>query len=61
MDFDVASQFVRQLYALNNSADVNKIRYKKLMNMTGKFDQIKVNMVLTRRSFCHNDIRRYVF
>ena len=43
VDFDVASQFVCQLYAQNNTTDVNEARYKKLMNMTGKPDQVSMD------------------
>ena len=42
-DVDAVSQFVCQLCAQNNATDVNEARYKKLMNMTGKPDQVSVD------------------
>jgi hypothetical protein len=40
VDLDVASEFVCRVYAQSSTQDVNEARYKKLMQMTGKVDQV---------------------
>ena len=41
-DFDwrVVSEFVCRIYAVNQTNDVNKARYQKLIKMTGNVDQV---------------------
>lgn len=40
VDLDVASEFVCLMYAQSKTRDVNEARYNKLMEMTGKVDQV---------------------
>jgi len=40
VDVDVASEFVCQMYAQSKTKDVDEARYKKLLDMTGKLDQV---------------------
>lgn len=40
VDLDVASEFVCRMYAQSKTRDVNEARYNKLMQMTGKVDQV---------------------
>ena len=41
VDLDAASEFVCRMYAQNKTRDVSEARYNKLMQMTGKVDQVK--------------------
>ena len=40
VDIDVASEFVCRMYAQSKTKDVNEARYNKIMQMTGKVDQV---------------------
>lgn len=40
VDLDVASEFVCRMYAQMKTNNVNEARYNKLMQMTGKVDQV---------------------
>jgi len=40
VDLDVALEFVCRMYAQSKTRDVNEARYNKLMQMTGKVDQV---------------------
>lgn len=40
VDLDAASEFVCHMYAQSKTRDVNEARYKKLLQMTGKIDQV---------------------
>ena len=40
VDLNVTSEFVCRMYAESNLKDVNEARYKKLIQMTGKIDQV---------------------
>lgn len=40
VDMDVASEFVCRMYAESKTRDVNEARYNKLMQMTGKVDEV---------------------
>jgi len=42
VDVDVASEFVCAMYGLSKAVDVNEARYKKLLQMTGKINQVHV-------------------
>lgn len=37
---DVLSELVCRMYALTNTQDINEARYKKLLHMTGKYNQV---------------------
>lgn len=39
-DVETASAFVCQLYGQSKSIDVNEARYKKLIQMSGKFSEV---------------------
>lgn len=43
VDAEVASEFVCALYGQNKTRDVNKARYIKLQQMSGKIDQVNVS------------------
>ena len=40
VDLNVTSEFVCRMYTESNLKDVNEARYKKLIQMTGKIDQV---------------------
>lgn len=40
VDVDAASEFVCQVYAQYKTRDVNEARYNKMLQMTGKIDQV---------------------
>ena len=44
IDLDVASQFVCRMYAQKNTNDVNEARYKKLIQATGKVNQVSITV-----------------
>ena len=40
VDTNIAAEFVCALYGLGKAAGVNETRYKKLLQMTGKINQV---------------------
>ncbi len=40
VDLDITSEFVCRMYAQSKTRDVNEARYNKLMQMTGKVDEV---------------------
>ena len=40
IDFDTASEFVSHMYGQTKTADVNEVRYLKLMEMSGKIKKV---------------------
>ena len=44
-DLDVASSLVCSLYAQAKAKDVNEARYNKLIQMTGKIDQVSLKVI----------------
>jgi hypothetical protein len=40
VDLHIVSEFVCRIYAVTKTKDVNEARYLKLIQMTGKVDQV---------------------
>lgn len=39
-DLDVASEFVCRMYGQHKTRDINQARYNKMVEMTGKIDEV---------------------
>ena len=39
-DYEIASEFICQVYSQNKICDVDKARFLKLVEMTGKIDKV---------------------
>ncbi len=51
VDQDVASEFVCCVYGQSKTKDVNEARYNKLMQMTGKVDQVNLKIRIRIRAY----------
>ncbi|KAG1671521.1 Microtubule-associated tumor suppressor 1 [Nymphon striatum] len=48
VDFDVASDLVCYMYAQSKTKDVDEARYNRLMQVSGKVDQLSIDYVINR-------------